>query len=98
MEKELNGVLLQWEEDHERFFMVQDGRYLDTIKMQWREKQLDKCNEKTKRVCFHLYPLLHSSCIFPCQQKEKEVMTFMEMTYGSKPSTPKRKVAKSVAY
>lgn len=50
IEKELNTVLLQWEDDHERFFMVEDGRYLDTIKLQWDQKKEDKSNEKLKRV------------------------------------------------
>ena len=50
VEKELRGVLEQWEEDHERFFMVKDGRYLDTMKMQWEARETEKCNEKAKRV------------------------------------------------
>ena len=51
VEKELKTVLEQWEEDHERFFMVNDGRYLDTIRLQWNERQASKCTEKAKRVC-----------------------------------------------
>ena len=51
LEKELNVILQQWEEDHERYFMVNDGRYLDTIRMQWNEKEATKCQEKMKRVC-----------------------------------------------
>lgn len=50
VEKELNGVLEQWEEDHERFFIVHDSRYLDTVKLQWRDKENTKCSEKLKRV------------------------------------------------
>ena len=50
IEKELNTVLMQWEEDHERFFMVHDSRYLDSIQLQWEEKKMNKCNEKAKRV------------------------------------------------
>ncbi len=50
IEKELRAVLEQWEEDHERYFMVNDGRYLDTIKMQWSERQATKCTEKAKKV------------------------------------------------
>ena len=50
VEKELNAVLEQWEEDHERYFMVNDGRYLDSIKLQWSEKEASKCQEKMKRV------------------------------------------------
>lgn len=53
IEKELKAVLAQWEEDHERFFMVQDSRYLDTIQLQWTEKKLTKCTEKVKRVSSH---------------------------------------------
>lgn len=52
VEKELKSVLEQWEEDHERFFMVNDGRYLDTIKLQWNERQATKCTEKVKRVSY----------------------------------------------
>lgn len=50
VEKELNAVLAKWEEDHERFFMVYDSRYLDTIQFQWTEKKMTKCTEKVKRV------------------------------------------------
>lgn len=50
VEKELDAALQQWEEDHERYFMVNDGRYLDTIKAQWSEKEASKCQEKIKRV------------------------------------------------
>lgn len=50
VEKELDMVLEQWEDDHERFFMINDGRYLDTIKLQWSEMEASKCNEKLKRV------------------------------------------------
>ena len=31
LEKELKSVLLQWEEDHERYFMVEDSRYIDAM-------------------------------------------------------------------
>lgn len=57
VEKELNAVLVQWEEDHERFFMVHDSRYLDTIQLQWTEKKMIKCNEKVKRVSCSSLPL-----------------------------------------
>lgn len=79
IEKELKAVLAQWEEDHERFFMVQDSRYLDTIQLQWTEKKLTKCTEKVKR------------------QKQKEALTLMEMTYGSKSTTPIKKSIKRAA-
>lgn len=49
-EKELNAVLVQWEEDHERFFMVHDSRYLDTVQLQWNQTETNKCSEKVKRV------------------------------------------------
>lgn len=50
VEKELNAILQQWEEDHERYFIVHDSRYLDTIKLQWSERETSKCNEKAKKV------------------------------------------------
>ena len=50
VEKELKGVLEQWEEDHERYFVVSDSRYLDTIARQWVEKDEQKEKEKIKRV------------------------------------------------
>ena len=53
VEKELSTVLTEWEEDHERFFMVHDSRYLDTIQLQWAEKKITKCTEKVKRVSFY---------------------------------------------
>lgn len=79
IEKELNTVLVQWEEDHERFFMVHDSRYLDSIQLQWEEKKMNKCNEKAKR------------------QKQKEALKMLEMTYGSKPTTPKKTIKRVAA-
>lgn len=50
VEKELKGVLEQWEEDHERYFVISDSRYLDTISRQWAERDEKKEKEKLKRV------------------------------------------------
>lgn len=50
VEKELKGVLEQWEEDHERYFVISDSRYLDTIARQWAERDEQKEKEKIKRV------------------------------------------------
>ena len=50
MEKELKAVLGQWEEDHERYFVISDVRYLDTIARQWSEIEEQKEKEKIKRV------------------------------------------------
>ena len=50
MEKELKSVLEQWEEDHERYFVISDSRYLDTIARQWAERDEQKEKEKVKRV------------------------------------------------
>ena len=43
-------MLIQWENDHERHFVVHDNRYLDVIEKQWEEKNLHKEQEKVKRV------------------------------------------------
>lgn len=50
VEKELKAVLGQWEEDHERYFVISDVRYLDTIARQWSEIEEQKEKEKIKRV------------------------------------------------
>ncbi len=50
IEKELRSVLQEWENDHERHFVVKDSRYLDTINRQWEEKNATKEVEKMKRV------------------------------------------------
>ena len=50
VEKELQTVLTQWEEDYERYFIVNDNRYLDTIESQWAEKNVKKEQEKVVRV------------------------------------------------
>lgn len=41
---------MQWENDHERHFVVHDNRYLDNIEKQWEDKNLEKEQEKMKRV------------------------------------------------
>lgn len=50
LEKSLTIELRQWEEDCEKYFIVQDNRYLDTIHSQWEESGKQKQIEKTKRV------------------------------------------------
>lgn len=43
-------MLLQWEEDHERHFLVNDQRYIDTIDEQWNVYNEKKEQEKLKKV------------------------------------------------
>ena len=43
-------MLSEWENDHERYFIIKDTRYLDTIEHQWQEKNEVKEKEKMKRV------------------------------------------------
>lgn len=43
-------MLAMWENDHERYFVVRDSRYLDTIQHQWEEKNEQKEKEKIQRV------------------------------------------------
>jgi len=149
LERSLNHVLSQWEEDCERHFIVMDNRYLDTIATQWEESGKIKEKEKAKRVsvdfsALHQYDYLnipeindimsivileglfclnevlkfhskpctcnrimgliggaynlestasHCFCLFN-QAKENKVKTELEMTYGSKPSTPLKKILK----
>ena len=50
LEKTLTSELKQWEEDCERYFIVQDTRYLDTIKTQWEETGKQKQIEIAKKV------------------------------------------------
>ena len=50
VEKELKATLSEWENDHERYFIIKDSRYLDTIESQWKEKNEIKEKEKLKRV------------------------------------------------
>ena len=50
VEKDIKAVLKQWEEDHERYFLIEDVRYLDTIARQWSERDEQKKREKINRV------------------------------------------------
>jgi len=50
VEKELESNLLQWENDWERHFIVNDTRYLDTISAQRNEREKKKSDELQKRV------------------------------------------------
>ena len=43
-------MLTMWERDHERYFVVKDSRYLDTIEGQWEEKNEQREKEKMERV------------------------------------------------
>lgn len=54
VEKELKAMLSEWENDHERYFIIRDTRYLDTIEHQWQEKNETKEKEKMKRVSLQL--------------------------------------------
>lgn len=49
-EKELKDVLSQWEEDHERHFIVLDRRFLDVLEEQIEERTYKKEKEKIKKV------------------------------------------------
>lgn len=50
VENELKSVLSQWEQDHERYLIVRDERYLDTIERQWGEKRHLEEQEKLEKV------------------------------------------------
>ena len=50
-------MLTEWENDHERYFVIQDTRYLDTIERQWEEKNQQKEQEKLKRVGLQKFSL-----------------------------------------
>ena len=43
----------QWEEDHERHFVVLDTRFLDLMEQQIKERSQKKENEKMKKVKDH---------------------------------------------
>ena len=49
-ERELKSVLTQWEEDHERHFIVHDARFLDLLEQQVEERCQKKEVEKLKKV------------------------------------------------
>ena len=55
-------MLAMWENDHERYFVVRDSRYLDTIQNQWEEKNEQKEKEKIQRVRKMAFV---SHCIWP---------------------------------
>ena len=72
VEKELKTALEQWEEDHERYFVISDTRYLDTITRQWEERDHQKEKEKIKRVSLWLMmplPLLTLSDMFTAKSE-----------------------------
>lgn len=76
VEKELKAVLGQWEEDHERYFVVSDTRYLDTITRQWAERDEQKIKEKMKRVSPQLITLLikiDGSCLAHSTRRRKRL-------------------------
>lgn len=50
VEKELKDVLSQWEEDHERHFVVLDRRFLDVLEEQVEERTYKREKEKIKKV------------------------------------------------
>ena len=43
-------MLLQWEKDYGREFLVNDQRYIDTINEQWNVYNENKEQEKLKKV------------------------------------------------
>lgn len=55
LERGLKSELKQWEEDCERYFIIHDSRYLDTIQTQWEETDKQKQREKMKRVRVIMY-------------------------------------------
>jgi len=52
VEKELESNLLQWENDWERHFIINDTRYIDTVTGQRNEREKKKNDEIQKRVCY----------------------------------------------
>ena len=50
IEEQLKEMLLQWEKDYGREFLVDDQRYLDTISEQWNAYNESKEQEKLKKV------------------------------------------------
>jgi protein regulator of cytokinesis 1 len=88
-ERELRGVVTQWEEDHERHFVVLDTRFLDLMEEQIEERSQKKETEKMKKV---LKSLAKNKVARACHQmeekKDKEEALMFEMTYGSRPTTP----------
>lgn len=82
-------MLSQWEEDHERHFIVLDRRFLDVLEEQIEERTYKKEKEKIKKVRTlesHVHIVVHDPNAL--QKKDKEEALMFEMTYGSKPNTP----------
>lgn len=52
LEKELKASLLQWEEDHERYFIVHDSHYLDALELEVMERLSTREKEKIKKVWY----------------------------------------------
>ena len=50
IEQDLKRVLIQWEDDYEKPFLVNDCRYLETIDRQWKNFQEEKEHQKEIRV------------------------------------------------
>ena len=50
VEKELKTVVLQWEEDHERHFIIHDIHFLDVMEQQNEESSHKREKEKIKKV------------------------------------------------
>ena len=50
IEEQLKAMLLQWEKDYGREFLVDDQRYIDTISEQWSTYNESKEQEKLKKV------------------------------------------------
>ena len=50
IEEQLKVMLLQWEKDYGREFLVNDQRYIDTISEQWNAYSETKEQEKLKKV------------------------------------------------
>ena len=77
VEKELKKELEQWEEDHERYFVVADSRYLDTISRQWFEREEQKMQEKMKRVSHYYFGFIIDTkpilllCVHACSTKKR---------------------------
>lgn len=77
-EKEVQTILLQWEEDHERHFVVLDTRFLDVLEQQIEERSHRREKEKIKKVS-SLILVLHSSLSFCdcdglCRRRTKKTL------------------------
>lgn len=45
-------VILKWEKDNEKDFLVEGVRFVDYIRIQWENYHKDKAKEKDQRVRF----------------------------------------------